>query len=871
MARPDPEPSPVVDELLAHVDWLRRLAARLATPDASADDLTQLTLAKALDRRPSATGGALRGWLARVLRNEARTVARRERRRRDHEHLAADRSGRAPDATAATDAFVGEREQSFLLQKRLVAAVDALDEPQRTAILLRYFSGLGPSEIAARTGESVRTIESRLRRGRDQLRARLDADHGGRGAWAAIALPTVHSLSKGAAATAASSATIAMGMKALLLGTSALVVVGVGVRVGLGPLTSEGAVETVSIVLDTDDANVADALDDVRMDSGERRVAGESGAAATPVAPASDAAEAATLLRGRVLDRRGDPVPFFRVRLDPPAKDGDETIRDVATDADGAFEVPVLRSALIPSKLAPADPSLAVLYARGVGSNSFVKGYGPLLIVAPARSVGVRVVTPEGDPIADADVTLAPPEGLRSRFDDLLFDESQIEWTGTTGGGGRHAFEAVVGLARCTLTVRAKGYQDAAATLDESGSVDEYVVTLEPVDPGRAIQGIVRASDGRPIEGAVVGLGRIAKVTSADGRFEFQLDQEAGLLQGPQRILAAAAGWCPEAFEPDVEEGAAPESIEWPAWVELRLTRESLSIEGTVVDASGEPLPEAIVWIEDLTVIGCSRQHDEPTPAEHLGGPRGDLWQKHETDEEGRFLVPQLGDRTYRLRAMDSRTLHVSEPVELAAGTTGARLRLDPAVEVVGLRGWVVDRTGAPVEGATLRRNRLSLLVPRPGTASSRTAHASSEEVTSAADGSFDLGRVPLQVGTLLAAHRSGFSSIEVAVTELRPPFDAVRLTLYRSCEARVVDASPEAERATSFCLRDGDGAKVRITFHVGMSGWRMLDHPALTDGTSGTFRVSGKAEVLELYRGSELVLSRPVKLDPSKTNDLTR
>ena len=50
-----------------------------------------------------------------------------------------------------------------------------------------------------------------------------------------------------------------------------------------------------------------------------------------------------------------------------------------------------------------------------------------------------------------------------------------------------------------------------------------------------------------------------------------------------------------------------------------------------------------------------------------------------------------------------------------------------------------------------------------------------------------------------------------------------------------------------------------------------MLDHPALTDGTSGTFRVSEKAEVLELYRGSELVLSRPVKLDPSKTNDLTR
>src|SRR5262249_40197952 len=78
-----------------------------------------------------------------------------------------------------------------------------LDEPYRTALLLRFFDDLPPREVARRTGVPVETARARIRRGIEQLRGRLDAAHGGDGrAWKLALVPLIAPEAAAAAARA---------------------------------------------------------------------------------------------------------------------------------------------------------------------------------------------------------------------------------------------------------------------------------------------------------------------------------------------------------------------------------------------------------------------------------------------------------------------------------------------------------------------------------------------------------------------------------------------------------------------------------------------------------------------------------------------
>lgn len=156
---------------LEHLDWVRGLARSLVRDASLADDIAQETWLAAL-RRTSAAGMVSRGWLARVVRNFVRQEHRRAAIRNEHEGLA-----RSAEETGPTDELV-DRVQT---QRVVVDAVLALDGPYRRVILLRYFDGLAPREIARRQGIPVATVKTRLRRGLAQLRDALDARHGGDG------------------------------------------------------------------------------------------------------------------------------------------------------------------------------------------------------------------------------------------------------------------------------------------------------------------------------------------------------------------------------------------------------------------------------------------------------------------------------------------------------------------------------------------------------------------------------------------------------------------------------------------------------------------------------------------------------------------
>ncbi|MEO6595610.1 MAG: RNA polymerase sigma factor [Planctomycetota bacterium] len=130
---------PIAD-LLIHAEFVRGLARDLVRDVDGGDDLAQEVWLQS-PRRPPRLGGSLRGWLATTAAHLLANRRRAERRRRARESAI----GELRTADAAAD-IVG-REQ---VRERMLAAVLCLDEPFRTAVLLRYYEGLEPRQIAAR-------------------------------------------------------------------------------------------------------------------------------------------------------------------------------------------------------------------------------------------------------------------------------------------------------------------------------------------------------------------------------------------------------------------------------------------------------------------------------------------------------------------------------------------------------------------------------------------------------------------------------------------------------------------------------------------------------------------------------------------------
>jgi RNA polymerase sigma factor (sigma-70 family) len=104
----------------------------------------------------------LRPWLAAVARNKAADWLRRCR-------PADPIPDNAPDPSPGPEELAQRREQSA----RLWAAVDALEEPDRTLFLRYYYEGDKLKTVAAELGLSQTAAKQRLFRGRKTLKAAL--------------------------------------------------------------------------------------------------------------------------------------------------------------------------------------------------------------------------------------------------------------------------------------------------------------------------------------------------------------------------------------------------------------------------------------------------------------------------------------------------------------------------------------------------------------------------------------------------------------------------------------------------------------------------------------------------------------------------
>lgn len=144
-------------------DRLNAYAQRLLGDPAEAEDVVQ----EAIVRLPAGVACAP-AWLHAVCYRIA--VDRLRARKREARVLVEARGVLGAAAVEEAGEALGRREDAV----RLRAAVDALPDPYRDAVRLRYLEGLEFPEVARRLGALERTARTWVGRGLAKLRERLE-------------------------------------------------------------------------------------------------------------------------------------------------------------------------------------------------------------------------------------------------------------------------------------------------------------------------------------------------------------------------------------------------------------------------------------------------------------------------------------------------------------------------------------------------------------------------------------------------------------------------------------------------------------------------------------------------------------------------
>jgi RNA polymerase sigma-70 factor (ECF subfamily) len=215
-----------LDALLAHREWVRRVARALTSDEHLADDLEQDAWVEAISRPPRPRR-SLRGWFAATLRHDLV-----DRRRADARRLRREETVARPESVADAADLVGDAEA----HRRVVNAVMELDEPYRSTVLLRWYEDLPPRVIAERQGVPVETVRTHMKRAVRRLRELLDEESDGdRAAWIAALAPLMRTegiagsgATGGATGAAVGGLAMQISTKAAVGATALLLLLGTG-------------------------------------------------------------------------------------------------------------------------------------------------------------------------------------------------------------------------------------------------------------------------------------------------------------------------------------------------------------------------------------------------------------------------------------------------------------------------------------------------------------------------------------------------------------------------------------------------------------------------------------------------------------------
>ena len=152
------------DELLALLPRLRRFAHGLSRSPSDADDLTQMTVERALRSKAQwQPGTRLDSWLYKIMRNLWIDTVRSRGRKDQVEAPPQEAELLGHDPRDGIEAGIDLR--------RVMAAMDKLPSEQREVVALILIEGFGYPETAELLGLPIGTVSSRLVRGRTALLA----------------------------------------------------------------------------------------------------------------------------------------------------------------------------------------------------------------------------------------------------------------------------------------------------------------------------------------------------------------------------------------------------------------------------------------------------------------------------------------------------------------------------------------------------------------------------------------------------------------------------------------------------------------------------------------------------------------------------
>ncbi|TAJ23315.1 MAG: sigma-70 family RNA polymerase sigma factor [Planctomycetota bacterium] len=757
----DPASAAELERLLAHSDWLRRLARALVADPHAADDVVQDAWVAALERKR-----ALRVDLGAWMRGAVRNLALR-RRARDADRPAHERRAARSDASDDARTPIERME----LQRWLADALLALDEPYRSAVILRHVEGLDPAAIAARQRCSRDAARQRIARGLARLRERLD-DHCGGHALAAIALGPL-ALQRAAPAGQLGIGGWIVGTKSIVA-ACALLVAGAAAWLWLG---AAGPTSPAEPREPTELAAVANAP----LDGGAANAAASPSASARDAVLAAESANTAAaaprnplvaLLRGRVVDPQHAPVAGAKVDVRRPEA-GHYSVLDVnlnrtprvvagtTTGPDGRFEFELERG--IPLDLAVAAVGYCDAHLAGLCAGEELE----IVLDRGCRVYGRITRARDGEGVADASVRVfaygrkdsanrvarTDAEGFYElRFSDLVDPRVEVS-------SGRYASSD---WQRIELDARREARFDLA------------------LDDGIAVVGTVRAAgSGAPIAGAVVGEGwTFHRTATTDEHGRYRLEGFA--VNGWQELYARAPGFATAQF---VQLPAA-ENGEMRADFELARGHRA---RGRVVDGRGEPIAGAYVGAVASEYTAQGQDID---------------WISTRCDEQGRFELDGL-DPKLRHCALVSAEGHATKVYDFPAEES-AQAELDlgdlPLEAPALIAGRVVDEHGEPIVDASVTlsganadrgRFRAGASLPEAG-----DSYVDSRSTRSDATGAFAFGALA-GGGYRLSARRTGRPAsreqgVTVAVGEIREDV-VIAYPRGEELRGRIVDAQGRA------------------------------------------------------------------------------
>ncbi len=361
--------------LSSHAAGLRGLARGLLRDEHASEDVVQETWLLALER-PPANRARLGGWLRQVTRTLAFRRQRGDRRRQQRERDAAQ-----SEALDSAEESASQRE----IVTALVNAVQSLSEPYRTVISMRYYQDLPPRVIARKRGVPVATVDSQLHRARQQLRARLDAETGGRrGAWIPVLAAATGWTKEAAAAVAAGTSVAAGGTTMIWKWLASAAVVSGAVVVGVQTTSEKDPSQdhrSLAAVVETGSSGSLD-LAPVEQEESEgptRRLLESTGRShSAKLAPAAFRLPYEYEISGVIVDEWDKPINgahLFLAPLQQPLNDWGEC------DREGRFHV----------KFRASTPSLAmaVAVAKGAPTQELTR-----ISVSAGKPLELRLLLP---------------------------------------------------------------------------------------------------------------------------------------------------------------------------------------------------------------------------------------------------------------------------------------------------------------------------------------------------------------------------------------------------------------------------------------------------------------------------------------------